>query len=66
MPTNGQPATATEAVHRLQGQDSDQIEVDHSFRPKEGATLLPGVTIGKLLGTGMAVSDEHTAADHQL
>ena len=48
--------TKSDAVRQLQGSHGEQIEVDASFRPAEGAALLPGVTVGKLLGTGMAVS----------
>ena len=49
--------THADAVRVLQGQGgSDVIEVAADFTAREGAELLPGVLVGKLLGEGMAVS----------
>ena len=56
-----QAGTGPEAVRRLRGDDGEKIEVNAAFRPAEGAVLLPGVTVGKLLGTGMAVRHHRLA-----
>ena len=55
--TEETPRTHADAVRILQGQGgSDVIEVAGNFTARQGAELLPGVLVGKLLGEGMAVS----------